>query len=122
MHSQRAHSTGTALEPDAHSPKPHADAANAITVDKPPASLWIMVLSARIFGVSSFSMLLPQALMGVGTVALTYATVKRWSGAGAAQFQQYVNDGKIGYFIADAGRSGGPGGGSDSARARSQPG
>jgi 4-amino-4-deoxy-L-arabinose transferase-like glycosyltransferase len=83
MHSQRAHSTGTAQEPDAHSPKPHADAANAITVDKPPASLWIMVLSARIFGVSSFSMLLPQALMGVGTVALTYATVKRWSGAGA---------------------------------------
>jgi 4-amino-4-deoxy-L-arabinose transferase-like glycosyltransferase len=59
------------------------DAANAITVDKPPASLWIMVLSARIFGFSSFSMLLPQALMGAGTVALTYATVKRWSGAGA---------------------------------------
>ena len=32
-----------------------------------------------------------------------------------AQFQQYVKDGKIGYFIADAGRSGGPGDGSDSA-------
>jgi hypothetical protein len=59
------------------------DAANAITVDKPPAALWIMVLSARLFGFSSFSMLLPQALMGVGTVALTYATVKRWAGAGA---------------------------------------
>jgi 4-amino-4-deoxy-L-arabinose transferase-like glycosyltransferase len=59
------------------------DAANAITVDKPPAALWIMVLSARIFGFSSFSMLLPQALMGVGTVALTCATVKRWAGAGA---------------------------------------
>jgi 4-amino-4-deoxy-L-arabinose transferase-like glycosyltransferase len=59
------------------------DAGNAITVDKPPASLWIMVLSARIFGFSSFSMLLPQALMGVVTVALTYATIKRWAGAGA---------------------------------------
>ena len=57
------------------------DAANSITVDKPPASLWIMVLFARILGFSSFSVLLPQALMGVGTVALTYATVRRWSGA-----------------------------------------
>jgi hypothetical protein len=42
-----------------------------------------------------------------------------WSGSDdaptLAQFQQYVKDGKIGYFIADAGRSGGPGGGSDSA-------
>ncbi|HET9647972.1 MAG TPA: glycosyltransferase family 39 protein [Microlunatus sp.] len=54
------------------------DAANAITVDKPPAALWVMVLSARIFGFSSASMLVPQALMGVGTVALTYAGVKRW--------------------------------------------
>ena len=41
-----------------------------------------MVLSGRIFGFSSFSLLLPQALMGVGTVALVYAAVKRWSGAG----------------------------------------
>lgn len=59
------------------------DAGNAITVDKPPVSLWLMVLSARIFGFSSFSMLLPQALMGVGAVAVTYAAVTRWSGAAA---------------------------------------
>ena len=57
------------------------DASNAITVDKPPASLWVMVLSARIFGFSSFSLLLPQALMGVAAVGTTYATVRRWSGA-----------------------------------------
>ncbi len=56
------------------------DSANSITVDKPPASLWLMVLSARIFGFSSFSMLLPQALLGIGTVGVTYAAVKRWSG------------------------------------------
>ncbi|MDT5012592.1 MAG: hypothetical protein QOH57_4209 [Mycobacterium sp.] len=60
------------------------DAGNAITVDKPPASLWVMVLSARIFGFSAWSMLLPQALMGVGTVGLVHATVKRCNGAGAA--------------------------------------
>lgn len=56
------------------------DSANAITVDKPPASIWIMALSGRLLGFSSFSMLLPQALMGVATVALVYAAVKRFSG------------------------------------------
>ncbi|GAA1390981.1 ArnT family glycosyltransferase [Luteococcus peritonei] len=56
------------------------DSANAITVDKPPAALWVMGLSARLFGFSSFSLLLPQALMGVGTVALVAAAVRRWHG------------------------------------------
>ncbi|ERK70630.1 dolichyl-phosphate-mannose-protein mannosyltransferase, partial [Leifsonia aquatica ATCC 14665] len=54
-----------------------SDAANSITVDKPPASLWIMALSVRIFGLSSWSILLPEALMGVATVGLVYATVRR---------------------------------------------
>ncbi|MGN9907155.1 ArnT family glycosyltransferase [Phytohabitans sp. LJ34] len=57
-----------------------SDAANSITVDKPPASLWVMALSVRVFGLSSWSILVPQALMGVGSVALLYATVRRWSG------------------------------------------
>ena len=48
-----------------------------ITVDKPPASLWVMGLSGRLFGFSSTSLLVPQALMGVATVALTWATVRR---------------------------------------------
>ena len=56
------------------------DSANSITVDKPPASLWFMAISGRILGFSSLSLLLPQALMGVGTVALVYGAVKRWSG------------------------------------------
>lgn len=47
-----------------------SDAANAITVDKPPASLWVMGLSVRLFGLSSWSILVPQALMGVATVWL----------------------------------------------------
>lgn len=59
------------------------DAGNAITVDKPPASLWLMALSGRVFGFSAFSMLLPQALMGVGAVAVLYAAVKRCSGPAA---------------------------------------
>ena len=56
------------------------DAGNVITVDKPPASLWLMAASARIFGFSSWSMLVPQALCGVGTVALLYAAVRRVAG------------------------------------------
>jgi 4-amino-4-deoxy-L-arabinose transferase-like glycosyltransferase len=55
-----------------------SDAANFITVDKPPASLWVMELSARVFGVNAWSILVPQALEGVATVAVLYATVRRW--------------------------------------------
>ncbi|HVN11506.1 MAG TPA: glycosyltransferase family 39 protein [Kineosporiaceae bacterium] len=60
------------------------DAANAITVDKPPASLWVMELFARIFGVNAWSILVPQALEGVAAVALLYATVRRRFEAPAA--------------------------------------
>jgi 4-amino-4-deoxy-L-arabinose transferase-like glycosyltransferase len=60
-----------------------SDAANSITVDKTPGALWIMALSARIFGVNAWSMLVPQALMGVATVGLLFATVKRWFGPAA---------------------------------------
>ncbi|WP_328646824.1 glycosyltransferase family 39 protein [Amycolatopsis sp. NBC_00348] len=60
-----------------------SDAANAITVDKTPAALWVLGLSTRVFGVSAWSVLVPQALMGVGSVWLLYATVKRTSGPAA---------------------------------------
>jgi 4-amino-4-deoxy-L-arabinose transferase-like glycosyltransferase len=59
------------------------DSANFITVDKTPASLWVMELSSRVFGFSSWSMLVPQALEGAGSVWLVYACVKRWFGPGA---------------------------------------
>lgn len=59
------------------------DAGNSITVDKPPASLWLSGLFARVFGFSSWTVLAPQALAGVGAVGLLYLTVKRVSGAGA---------------------------------------
>ncbi|MCU1538046.1 MAG: glycosyl transferase [Humibacillus sp.] len=60
-----------------------SDAASSITVDKPPASLWLMALSVRVLGLSSFAILLPQALMGVATVGVVYATVRRQFGASA---------------------------------------
>ncbi len=55
-----------------------SDSANFITVDKPPASLWVMEISARIFGVNAWSILVPQAIEGVATVAVLYAMVRRW--------------------------------------------
>ncbi|MEY1677201.1 ArnT family glycosyltransferase [Gordonia sp. ABKF26] len=57
-----------------------SDMANSITVDKPPASLWIPGLSARIFGVNSWSILVPEALMGVASVALLYLITRKYLG------------------------------------------
>ncbi len=60
-----------------------SDAASSITVDKPPVALWVMELSARVFGVNAWSILVPQALEGVAAVGLLYASVKRWFGVRA---------------------------------------
>ncbi|QRY86348.1 glycosyltransferase family 39 protein [Tsukamurella tyrosinosolvens] len=57
------------------------DPGNVITVDKPPAALWVTGLFVRVFGLSSWSILLPQALMGVGTVGLVYLTTRRLLGS-----------------------------------------
>ena len=59
------------------------DPGNIITVDKPPAALWVMGLSARIFGFNSWSLLAPQALEGVLSVWLLFAAVRRRFGHGA---------------------------------------
>jgi 4-amino-4-deoxy-L-arabinose transferase-like glycosyltransferase len=59
------------------------DSSNFITVDKPPASLWVMDLSARVFGVNAWSILVPQAVEGVAAVWLLFATVRRRFGTSA---------------------------------------
>src|SRR5947207_8182177 len=59
------------------------DASNFITVDKSPAFLWVMEISARLFGFNQWSMLVPQALEGVATVAIVYIAVRRWFGPAA---------------------------------------
>jgi 4-amino-4-deoxy-L-arabinose transferase-like glycosyltransferase len=56
------------------------DPGSFITVDKPPASLWLMELSGWIFGFSSLSMLVPEALCGVASVLIVYRLVRRWMG------------------------------------------
>jgi 4-amino-4-deoxy-L-arabinose transferase-like glycosyltransferase len=59
------------------------DAGNAITVDKAPLFLWPMALSARVFGVNAWSILVPQALEGVAAVGVLYLAVRRWAGPAA---------------------------------------
>ena len=59
------------------------DASNFITVDKAPAALWVMEISARLFGFNAWSVLAPQALEGVATVAIVYLAVRRYFGPAA---------------------------------------
>jgi 4-amino-4-deoxy-L-arabinose transferase-like glycosyltransferase len=58
------------------------DAKGLMTVDKPPAALWVEALSAKIFGFDSLAILVPQALMGIASVGLLYdLTRRRWGRA-----------------------------------------
>ncbi len=60
------------------------DSASFISVDKPPLSLWVTGLSTRMFGLSSWSVLLPHAIAGVATIGILYRTVRSWHGHAAA--------------------------------------
>jgi 4-amino-4-deoxy-L-arabinose transferase-like glycosyltransferase len=59
------------------------DSSNFITVDKTPLFLWPMELTARVFGLNSWTLLIPQAIEGVATVGVLYTTVRRWFGPAA---------------------------------------
>ncbi len=59
------------------------DVAGVQTVDKPPLALWVQALSARAFGFHPLSVLAPQALMGIASVALAYDLVRRRFGRAA---------------------------------------
>jgi len=59
------------------------DASNFITVDKAPGSLWVMEIAARLFGFNAWTVLAPQALEGVATVAIVFFAVRRWFGPAA---------------------------------------
>ena len=61
-----------------------SDAGNSITVDKPPAALWVMAASVRLFGLSTWALLVPEVLMGVAAVGLLYRSVRRYAGHGGA--------------------------------------
>lgn len=60
-----------------------SDPGNAISVDKPPLSLWLMSASVWAFGLNPWSILVPQALMGVASVFLMYRMVRTYVGSTA---------------------------------------
>lgn len=61
-----------------------SDWGNSITVDKPPLSLWVIGISVRIFGLNSWAILLPQALITLGSTYLLYSLVRACFPASAA--------------------------------------
>lgn len=66
------------------------DPSGFVTVDKPPVVLWIQTIFALIFGVHTWSVIIPQALAGVGSVFLLYRMVKPTFGVGAARIAALV--------------------------------
>ena len=53
------------------------DVGGFITTDKPPFALWLQAASARVFGFSSWSLLLPSAVAGALAVWVLMLTVRR---------------------------------------------
>lgn len=51
-----------------------------VTVDKPPVSLWVQAAFAKVFGFYGWSILLPECLAAVATVAIIYHIVRRHFG------------------------------------------
>ena len=60
------------------------DPGGLVTVDKPPLALWVQALSAKLFGFSPLSLLLPEAIIGVLGVAALYGVLRRPFGQLAA--------------------------------------
>lgn len=59
------------------------DPSGFVSIDKPPLGFWIQALSAKLFGYSGWSILLPQALAGVASVGVLYVVVRRSFGTAA---------------------------------------
>ena len=82
------------------------DPAGIVMVDKPPVALWLQAASSAIFGVSSWSVTLPQILMGIASIAVLYRLISyvygRLSGAIAANERPA-------YFLVPNDRMFGPG-------------
>lgn len=66
------------------------DPSGFVTVDKPPVVLWIQTIFALLFGVHTWSVILPQALAGAGSVYLLYKMVQPTFEDGAARIAAIV--------------------------------
>jgi len=60
------------------------DPAGFVSLDKPPVAFWIQAASAKLFGFSGLSVLLPQVVEGAAAIILLFHLVRLRFGAGAA--------------------------------------
>jgi 4-amino-4-deoxy-L-arabinose transferase-like glycosyltransferase len=66
------------------------DAGGYVTVDKPALGLWLQAASAKIFGFHGWSIILPEALSAVVSIALVFHIVKRSFGKAAGIVAAFV--------------------------------
>jgi 4-amino-4-deoxy-L-arabinose transferase-like glycosyltransferase len=59
------------------------DPGGLVTIDKPPLAVWVQVISAKLFGFSPLSLLLPEAIICTIAVAVLYRIVSRRLGVAA---------------------------------------
>lgn len=56
------------------------DPSGFVSLNKPPIGLWIQSIFGKIFGVSGFALILPEALAGTLCVFILYILIKRYFG------------------------------------------
>ncbi len=66
------------------------DPGGFVTVDKPPLAFWVQAMFASLLGIHGWSVILPQALAGIGSVILIYFLVKPSFGQRAARLSALV--------------------------------
>jgi 4-amino-4-deoxy-L-arabinose transferase-like glycosyltransferase len=54
-----------------------AEPGGSVSIDKPPVGFWLQAISALIFGVNGFSVVLPQIIAGILSVGVVYHLVRR---------------------------------------------
>ena len=56
------------------------DPSGVVSVDKPPVAFWIQAFFAWIFGISAWSVTLPQALVGILAIGMLYHVLRQTFG------------------------------------------
>ena len=60
------------------------DPAGFVSIDKPPAAIWLQVATAKLLGFSALSILLAQVIAGLAAILVVYVLVRKYCGGTAA--------------------------------------
>ncbi len=66
------------------------DPGGLVTIDKPPLAAWVQVASAKVFGFSPLSLLLPEAIISTIGVAVLYRVIAPRLGSSAALWSAFA--------------------------------